>query len=301
MKCIVAGGAGFIGSNLVNKLLNLGYDVLVIDNESSDAHEHPYWNDNAKNYKLDILDYSSIKPLFSGVDWVFHLAAEARIQPAIENPIHATHVNVTGTCNILQASRENNVKRVVFSSTSAIYGLTKQIPNHENLPIDCLNPYSTSKNAGEELCKMYYKLFGLETVILRYFNVYGNHQPIRGQYAPVIGVFFRQVASGEPLTIVGTGERKRDYICVDDIVNANLSAAKSNHGIGDIYNIGTGVNYSVNDVAKMISTNTTHIPDRIGEAEATLADISKVKNILNWKPTISLEKWIKENHPLNKS
>ena len=186
MKSLVTGGAGFIGSHIVDKLLELGHEVIVVDNEFSDVHEQFYWNSKAQNYKYDIRDYENTRPLYEGVDYVFHTAAEARIQPAILNPIEAVSINCVGTATVLQCSREAGVKKVMYSSTSSGYGFNEP-PNHENQPDDCLNPYSVSKVAGEKLCKMYTKLFGLKTVVFRYFNVYGERQPLRGQYAPVVG------------------------------------------------------------------------------------------------------------------
>ena len=298
MKSLVTGGAGFIGSNLVAKLLDLGHEVIVIDNEASDAHEQFYWNNLAQNYKLDICDYSSIRSLFDEVDYVFHLAAEARIQPAIINPLLAVKTNSLGTATVLQCAREAGVKRVVYSSTSSAYGRKNNIPNHEEQQDDCLNPYSVSKVAGEKLCKMYTDLYGLETVILRYFNVYGNHEPMKGQYAPVIGIFKRQKNNGEPLTIVGDGEQRRDFTNVKDVVEANILAATAkipNDLLGTVFNVGTGINYSVNEIVKMYSHESINIPPRPGEARETLADNSKAKSILGWKPTVFLEDYLKEN------
>ena len=227
MKSLVTGGAGFIGSNLVDGLLSLGHEVVVIDNEYSDAHDHFYWSDQTENHKFDIRDYEKTRPLYDGVDYVFHIAAEARIQPAILNPVGAISINSVGTCTVLQCAREAGVKKLMYSSTSAGYGMNPQ-PNVETQPDDCLNPYSISKVNGEKLCKMYTDLFNLDTVIFRYFNVYGERQPIRGQYAPVIGIFLRQLEVGQSLTIVGDGEQRRDFTYVKDIVNANIMAALSN-------------------------------------------------------------------------
>lgn len=294
MRSLVTGGAGFIGSNLVDLLLEKGHEVVVIDNESSDAHEHFYWNPNTKQSKADITDYASIRPLFEGVDYVFHLAAESRIQPAILNPTYATEVNVVGTCNILQASREAGVKRVVYSSTSAAYGLSNTPPLSEDMPRDCLNAYSITKCAGEDLVSMYYELYGLETVNLRYFNVYGPRQPLKGQYAPVIGLFMRQKAAGEPMTVVGDGEQRRDFTHVGDVAMANYLAATSENSecLGQLFNIGTGTNYSVLDLVNMIGGEYTHIEPRPAEARISLADNSKAKNILGWAPTMSLSDWL---------
>jgi UDP-glucose 4-epimerase len=224
MKSLVTGGAGFIGSNLVDRLLEIGHEVVVIDNEYSDVHEQFYWNDKAQNYKYDIRDYEKTRPLYEDIDYVFHIAAEARIQPAILNPIDAVSINSVGTVTVLQCAREAGVKRVMYSSTSSGYGMNES-PNVETQPDDCLNPYSVSKVNGEKLCKMYTSLYGLQTICFRYFNVYGERQPLRGQYAPVIGIFLRQRAAGEPLTIVGDGEQRRDFTHVSDVVNANILAA----------------------------------------------------------------------------
>jgi len=296
MKSLVTGGAGFIGSNLVDELVKLGHDVIVIDNEYSDAHDHFYWNHNTKNYKFDIRDYENTRPLYDGVDYVFHIAAEARIQPAILNPVGAISINSVGTCTVLQCAREAGVKKLMYSSTSAGYGMNPQ-PNIETQPDDCLNPYSVSKVNGEKLCKMYTDLFDLDTVIFRYFNAYGERQPVRGQYAPVIGIFLRQLAAGEPLTIVGDGEQRRDFTYVKDIVNANIMAALSNadkEAYGQVYNVGSGINHSVNEVAAMISDDVKYIPPRLGEARISLANVDKIYDTFAWKPQQNLEEWVKK-------
>ena len=296
MKSLVTGGAGFIGSNLVDSLLELGHEVVVIDNEHSDAHDQFYWNDKAQNYKYDIRDYENTRPLYDGVDYVFHIAAEARIQPSIENPIEAVSINSVGTVTVLQCAREAKVKRVIYSSTSSAYGMNES-PNVETQLDDCLNPYSVSKVNGEKLCKMYTDLFGLKTIIFRYFNVYGNRHPVRGQYAPVIGIFLRQKDAGETLTVVGDGEQRRDFVNVFDVVDANIKAALTeidDKCLGEVYNIGTGVNHSINQVAQMISDNIVHLPPRDGEARETLADNTKMRTVFCWEPKIKLEDWIGE-------
>jgi UDP-glucose 4-epimerase len=293
---IVTGGAGFIGSNLVDQLLSLGIEVKVIDNESSDAHDQFYWNDKSENHVIDVCDYERIRPLFDGADLVFHLAAEVRIQPTIENPVLAAQSNVVGTCTVLQCAKEAGVKRVVYSSTSAAYGLKNKLPNVEVMSNDCLNPYSVTKTAGEELCKMYTNLFGLETVIFRYFNVYGERQPLRGQYAPVIGIFLRQKANEEPMTIVGDGTQRRDFIHVKDVVNANILSSDLTKNIkGETFNIGSGTNHSILEIAELLSGDSVFIEPRLGEIKETLADISKAKYMLGWKPQTDLEEWIKNS------
>jgi UDP-glucose 4-epimerase len=294
MKSLVTGGAGFIGSHIVDKLLELGHEVVVIDNESSDAHESFYWNSLAKNHKLDICDYEAIRALFEEVDYVFHLAAQARIQPAILNPIDTITKNVLGTCVVLQCSKETNVKRVIYSSTSSAYG-HNIFPNIETQSDDCLNPYSVSKVSGEKLCKMYYDLYGLETIILRYFNVYGNNQPSKGQYAPVLGLFLKQKNKKMPLTIVGDGSQRRDFINVKDVVNANMLAATrkiDSQYFGGVFNIGTNYNLSIKEIADLISDNQIFIDSRPGESKETLANIDKSKAILGWNPRVQVEDYI---------
>ena len=200
------------------------------------------------------------------------------------------------TCTVLQYAREAGVKRVVYSSTSSAYGL-QEPPHVEALPDNCLNPYSVSKVNGEKLCKMYTDLFGLETVIFRYFNVYGNRQPIKGQYAPVIGIFLRQLENDQELTIVGDGEQRRDFVNVKDVVQANILAATKKldkDALGQVYNVGSGVNYSVNEIASMISDFSINIDARPGEAKETLAHISRINGTLGWEPTIKVEDWIAE-------
>ncbi len=289
---LVTGGAGFIGSNLVDYLLERGHNVVCVDNESADNDKF-HWNEDAWNVNVDITDYKALKNAFSNVDYCFHLAAEARLQPAINNPIDAVYRNCVGTTTVLQCAREAGVKRFVYSSTSSAYG-NNPYPNVETQPDDCLNPYSASKAAGEKFCKMYYSLYGLETVVLRYFNVFGERCPTRGQYAPVIGIFDRQKESGEPLTIVGDGSQKRDFIYVKDIARANYLASimplKDN--IGEVFNVGSGKNYSVQQIADSISNNQTYIAERSGEMDTTLADITKIGETIGWKPEVDVLEWI---------
>jgi|TARA_R100000458_G_scaffold36852_1_gene34313 UDP-glucose 4-epimerase len=292
MKYLVTGGAGFIGSHIVDSLVEHDHHVVVIDNESAENHDFFYWNDKAENHKVDICDHEKIQSLFDGVDTVFHCAAEARMQPAIFNPLLAIKTNTLGTCSVLQAARENKVRRFVYSSTSSAYG-HNDVPNIETQSDNCLNPYSVSKVSGEKLCKMYYDLFGLETVILRYFNAYGDRQPTKGQYATVVGKFLSQKQRGEPLTIVPDGSQKRDYTHVSDIVGANiLSSTVKMKNYGEVFNVGSGKNISVNELAKLISDNKILIEPRIGESKLTLANVSKIKTIMGWSPKVSLSDWI---------
>ena len=291
---IVTGGAGFIGSHIVEKLKRLDHMVVVVDNEYSD-NDNFHWRKDTLNVNIDITDYKALKKAFTGADYIFHCAAEARIGPAIENPVNALNINTIGTCNVLQCARDVGAKKVLYSSTSSGYGLN-EAPNVETQPDDCLNPYSVSKIAGEKLCKMYTDLYGLKTIVFRYFNVFGERAPRKGQYAPVTGIFLRQKAAGESLTIVGDGEQRRDYIYVKDVANANIMAAISNpddDAYGQVYNIGSGKNYSVNEIASFISDDTINIPPRIGEARNSLANIDKIQKTFAWRPEVDVEEWIK--------
>lgn len=297
---IVTGGKGFIGSHLVDKLINKGHSVIVIDNESAQSNERFYINDNAMNTDFDINNYEEIEPLFHDIDVVFHLASEARLQPSIGNPLLTIQTNYQGTANVLEASRKNKIKRVIFSSTSSAYGRKNSPPLREDMIPDCLTPYSTSKVSAENLCKLYYELYGLETVILRYFNVYGERQPIKGPYAPIIGKFLKQWMYHKPMTIVGDGSKRRDYTYIKDVINANILAMKrdSNRMLGEVFNVGTGKNYSILEVAKIIQpddpTAYRFVDDRPAESQETLADNTKIKEILGWYPTMTLEKWIQQ-------
>ena len=295
IKSLVTGGAGFIGSNLVDYLIDRGHQVVCVDNESAECNDKFYWNDKAINVKGDVTDYKFMKNVFVGAEYVFHLAAEARLQPAIKNPIEAVYKNCVGTTTVLQCAREAGVKRVIYSSTSSGYGYNPS-PNIETQPDDCLNPYSASKVAAEKFCKMYSDLYGLETVVLRYFNVFGERSPTRGQYAPVIGIFQRQRDAGEPLTIVGDGTQRRDFIYVGYVARANYLASLMpgvRDHLGEVFNVGSGVNYSVQEIADAISDNQTYIPKREGEMDTTWSNIDKINQVIGWKTEVDVLEWIK--------
>lgn len=295
-KILVTGAAGFIGSNLVDKLIALDHEVVAIDNESATSNSYFYWNPEAENHKLDITNLNLISDLFWDVDYVFHTAAEARIQPSIENPLLAVNTNIVGTTNILQASRLANVKRVIYSMTSSVYGNSNAVPFLETQPPDCLNPYSISKYAGEQMCKLYSSLYKLETASLRYFNVYGYREPSKGPYAPVVSKFINQHKAGEFLTIVGDGEQRRDFTHIDDVVDANIAAMNCKTPLyGEIFNIGAGRNFSINELAQMISSKYQYLPERPGESRETLANNTKAKDILDWTPTRKLEDFVAQS------
>ena len=291
-KSLVTGGCGFIGSHIVDYLMYLNHDVVVVDNHSADNDEF-YERPGVEYHREDITDYSAMSAVMEGVDYVFHLAAESRLQPAIKNPIDAVTRNCVGTTVLLQAARNACVRRFVYSSTSSGYG-NNPAPSVETQPDDCLNPYSASKVAAEKFCKMYTDLYGLDTVCLRYFNVFGERSPTRGQYAPVIGIFERQKAAGEPLTIVGDGSQKRDFVYVGDVARANYLASimpLKGHN-GEVFNVGSGKNYSIQEIADLISPEQKYIPKREGEMETTLANIDKIRSVIGWKPEVDVLEWI---------
>jgi UDP-glucose 4-epimerase len=294
-RYLVTGGAGYIGSNIVKKLLDLGSEVVVLDNESSKYINNPVWDNRSLNFNLDITNFNDTLKVYKDVDYVLHLAAEARIQESIQNPIRTFEKNVIGTTTVLECARQSGVKRVILSSTSAIYG-RNSIPNIETQLDDPLNPYSVSKLSMEKIAKMYYELYGLETISLRYFNVYGKNHPQKGNYAPVIGIFERQLYNKEPLTINGDGSQKRDFVYIDDVVSANIIASTCNiesRYFGDVFNIGYGKNYSIKEMADMISSNQIFMPSKPGEVGESLANIDKASSVLAWNPTVKVEDCIK--------
>ena len=295
-KIIVTGGCGFIGSHLVDKLIESSYEVIVIDDQSASENEKFYFNDKASYYKFDIRDKDLIDPLFNDVEYVFHLAAESRIQPAIMNPNRAYSVNVMGTLNILELSKKYSIKRIMYSSTSAVYGMTKELPTSENVEIDCLNPYSHSKFLGEELFRYYWKTHKVDSVIFRYFNVFGERSPVKGIYAPVVGIFLNQYKNGKSLTVVEPGDQKRDFIYVGDIVDANIKSMWCDGELkSNVINIGSGKNITIKEIANLISENQITLPIREGESDNTLADISNAVNTLGFRPHVFIEHWVKNN------
>ncbi len=290
---LVTGGCGFIGSHIVDKLILLGHDVRVIDDLSAAENEKFYYNDQAVYYEKDISkdDCSSV---FHNVDYVFHLAARSRIQPTIGSPGSCFEVNVVGTQRVLEWSKQNNVKKIIYSGTSSLYGHKNFPPFSPSMGADCLNPYSLSKYMGENICKLYYDLYDLPSIVLRYFNVYGPREPIKGDYAPVIGLFKRQAKGNKPMTIVSPGTQRRDFTYIDDVVESNICAMGSNVNSFKVYNVGTGKNYSMLELAEMILPKSSYafIEKRPAEVSETLANIDDTINDLNWKPKYDLKEMI---------
>lgn len=293
MKILVTGGAGFIGSHLVDKLIKDGEQVVVIDNLSTGKEE--FINPKAEFHKSDIRNLEEIKPLFKGINLVFHLAAQPRIQPSIINPVESHSNNVVGTLNVLVASRDTKIKKFIYSASSSAYGDQKELPLKEDMLPGPKNPYSVFKLIGEQYCKLFNELYDLPTVSLRYFNVYGPRQSCEGAYSTVIGIFLRQAKANQSLTIVGKGTQTRDFTHVRDVVGANILAAKSDKvGKGEVINIGTGKNYSINKIASLISDKVVLIPPRSAEVQDTLADNSLAKKLLGWQPEVGIEEGIEE-------
>ena len=292
-KALVTGGAGFIGSNLAKELLDQNWQVSIIDNfESGKMSNIP---SGATVIQTDLRYKENRETIFSalrGVDYVFHLAALPRVQPSIDNPIEYHDSNVNATLNMLNLAEEAGVKRFVFSSTSAVYGNANQFPTSETADIDPLSPYGLHKLIGENYCKLFSKIYDIETVSLRYFNVFGDKMPLEGAYTLVMGVFAEQLRNGLPMTIRGDGEQRRDFIHVKDVAQANILAATSKKvGKGECINIGSGQNKSVNEIANLMGKNKVNV-DPVIEPRITLCDNTLAKKLLNWQAEHSLEDFV---------
>ena len=296
MRALVTGGAGFIGSNLVDSLIEDGHEVIVFDNLSTGQQKNI--NPKAKFFLIDIAHQSyfenkTMKDIMSGVDVVFHTAAMARVQPSIDNPIDFNNVNVNGTLNMLKACVDYGVNRFVYSSSSSVYGDVEELPTPEEHKLNPMSPYALQKLIGEQYCKLFSEVYNLETVCLRYFNVYGDGMNLEGAYKLVIPIFTEQKLCGEPLTIRGDGKQRRDFTYVGDVVDANIRAGFYEHPMwGEVFNIGNNDNRSVNDIANMIGGDTINVEPVI-EPRETLADNSKAKKVLGWKTTMKIEDWVK--------
>lgn len=291
-KVIVVGGAGFIGSHVSDALVERGFEVHIIDNMSGGKKEN--LNPKATFHKADIRELETIKPIIKGAKYVFHLAALPRVQYSIEHPEETHEVNVTGTQNVLIASKEGGVERVIYSASSSAYGDQKVMPLVETMTPNPKSPYGLHKYVGEVYAKVWSEVYGLETVSLRYFNVYGPRINPEGAYPLAIGKFLQQLKAGKPLTIWGDGTQTRDFTNVRDVVRANLLAMESKKvGKGEVINIGNGKNFSVNELAKLIGGSVVHEAPRV-EPHDTLADNSLARKLLGWVPEVSLEEGIAE-------
>ena len=291
-KIIITGGAGFIGSHIADELISAGYEVHVIDNLSGGKKENV--NPKATLHVVDIRDKEKLISIFKNAKYVFHEAALPRVQYSIDNPVETNEVNVIGTLNVLEASRINNVKRLIYAASSSAYGDCSTLPLKESFPVNPLSPYGAQKYVGEIYSKVWSKVYKLETVCLRYFNVYGPRLNPEGAYPLVIGLFLKNLRLNKPLTITGDGNQTRDFTHVTDVVRANLLAMKSDKvGKGEVINIGGGHRRSINEIAKLIGGPVSYIAPRM-EPHDTEADISKAKELLGWEPLVKIEDGISE-------
>ncbi|KZN39502.1 hypothetical protein N480_01315 [Pseudoalteromonas luteoviolacea S2607] len=295
MKAIVTGGAGFIGSHMVDKLVQENYQVIVLDNLANGRLENiAHHNSNVEFINVDIgaPDFS-VEHLFEDVDYVYHFAALADIVPSINNPIQYHNANVQGTLNILQASRRSTkLKKLIYAASSSCYGIPDKYPTPENTPIDPQYPYALTKTVGEQYAMHWAATYDLPVISTRFFNVYGPRHRTSGAYGAVFGVFLAQLLNKQPLTIVGDGEQTRDFTFVTDIVNACYIASQSNYK-NQIFNVGSGNTYSVNYLAELLGGEKTYIPKRPGEPDCTFADITEITEKLNWKPEVSFEEGVR--------
>ena len=294
MKSIVTGGAGFIGSHLVDLLLSKGHTVLAIDNLSggwmknlAEAAKHPQF----EFVQADIRDPKALEGLFDGADWVFHLAALADIVPSIEKPRDYFETNVDGTFNVLEAAKKANVKRFLYAASSSCYGIPTAYPTPENAPASPQYPYALTKYLGEQLVLHWAQVYKLPALSLRLFNVYGPRSRTTGVYGAVFGVFLAQKLHGKPFTVVGDGKQTRDFTYVSDVADAFYIAAQSNL-VNDFMNVGSSGHYSVNRLVELLGGSITYIPKRPGEPECTFADVKNIRKKLGWTAKVSFEEGV---------
>lgn len=302
-KYLVTGGAGFIGSNIVKKILEQGDFVRIIDNFATGRKENIQEFLGNPNFELlegDITDLEVAKKAVAGVDYVLHQAAINSVPRSIDNPLNTNNSNITGTLNMLLAAREAGVKKFVYASSSSVYGDNPELPKHEELPIKPVSPYALSKYAGERYSQIFWNMYGVPTVCLRYFNVFGPKQNPHSQYSAVIPKFIALLLKGEQPTVLGDGTQSRDFTFVENVVSANLLAAESSaEAHGQVFNIACGKEYSLNDMVKLISeyigveAKPTYDSARKGDIMHTRADISKAEKVLGYKPLVDFAEGLK--------
>jgi UDP-glucose 4-epimerase len=291
---IVTGGSGFIGSHLVERLLVDGHTVRVLDNFSTgrlDNLSRVRNNACLTIHEVDVADSEAIQEFFVGVDWVFHLAALADIVPSIEHPLHYHRTNVDGTVAVVEAARKSGVSRFVYVASSSCYGIPDSYPTAETEIIKPEYPYALTKYLGEQIVLHWYKVYGLPTISLRLFNVYGPRSRTSGTYGAVFGIFLAQKLAGNPFTVVGDGNQTRDFTFVTDVVDALMCAAQSQQ-VGQIFNVGSGTSHSVNELVELLQGEVVYIPKRPSEPDVTLADTTKIRSQLQWNPTVSFEQGV---------
>lgn len=295
IRCLVTGGAGFIGSHLVERLLADGHAVTVLDNFATGRIENlDQVKDNSRLsiHHVDAANYGEIRPFFEGVDWVFHLAALADIVPSIQRPLVYHRANVDGTVAVLEAARSAGVRRFVYAASSSCYGIPDEFPTPETATIRSLYPYALTKYLGEQYVLHWAKVYKLPCISLRLFNVYGPRARTTGAYGAVFGVFLAQKLAGKPFTVVGDGTQTRDFTFVTDVVDAFVGAAESEIE-REIFNVGSGDTYSVNHLVSLLGGDIVHIPQRPGEPDCTFADTHKISQMLGWQPKVSFEEGVR--------
>lgn len=288
---IVTGGAGFIGSHLVDRLLADDYTVTVLDNFTTGRPEnlaHVRQNPRLALHHVDVTDYAAIRPCFTGVERVFHLAALADIVPSIQHPVAYHRANVDGTITVLEAARDAGVQRFVYAASSSCYGIPAHYPTTEAAPIQPMYPYALTKYLGEHYVLHWAKLYQLPAVSLRLFNVYGPRSRTSGTYGAVFGVFLAQKLAGKPFTVVGDGTQTRDFTFVTDVAAAFVAAADATVS-GEVFNVGSGDTYSVNQLVALLGGEVVYIPKRPGEPDCTFADTTKIRAALAWSPQVPFE------------
>ena len=293
-KTLVTGGAGFIGSHIVESLLADGHEVVVIDNFSTGRPENlGHLKDNSRLTvrQCDIAEIGALDGKFEGIDWVFHMASLADIVPSIQHPMEYFRANVDGTANVLEAAKYAKVKRFIYAASSSCYGIPDAYPTLETAEIRPQYPYALTKRLGEELVMHWAQVYDLPATALRLFNVYGPRSRTSGTYGAVLGVFLAQRLAGKPFTVVGNGEQTRDFTFVSDVADAFIATAKSGV-VGEIMNVGSGNTYSVNRLAELLGGEVTYVPKRPGEPDCTFADVTKIKKLIGWSAKVSLEEGI---------
>ena len=299
MKALVTGGAGFIGSHIVDRLLHDGHQVIVLDDLSTGHRENLAENEKLEIVEGDIRDFTTVNECMQGVDWVFHKAAVASVPKTVNDPIGSSAVNYQGTLHVLEAARQNRAKRVVFASSAALYGDEPTLPKLETMLPVTLSPYAVDKLASEYACGMYTKLYGLETVSLRYFNVYGPRQDPSSPYSGVISIFADKLNQGAVPTIYGDGEQTRDFVYVSDVVEANMQAATKESAAGQVINIATGNKITLNELLntfceiKQLEFNAEYQDPRQGDIKESYANVNKAASVLDWSSTVELNQGLR--------
>ncbi len=292
-KILVTGGAGFIGSHLVDKLVGLGHSVLVLDNLVNGKKENV--NPKAELHIVDICDFETMNLYFKDVDFVFHLAALPRIPLSIQDPIGTSNVNIMGTINVFEASKQNNVKRVVSTSSSSVYGNQDKLPLKEDMTPNPISPYGLQKWVGEKWAKIYSEIYNLPVVSIRPFNVYGPRIDANSDYSLALGRFLKLKSTGQPLQINGDGEQTRGYCYVGDLVEAFVLAMESQKiKGGEVINAGSDKAYTINYLADLVGGEKVYGPERAGDIRHTKADVSLAKELLGWEPKMDFKQGVQE-------